>query len=102
MLTLAMKAHGLRTTKWVNMFYFAGLANKFAEYTDFDINTDNPNEYWVLSYDEDRHHWYAIQRIAKDDEAPFDEGRAATRIEISQMLATMPVNQLPANALLGG
>ena len=84
------------------MFYFAGLANKFAEYTDFDIYTDNSNEYWVLSYDEDMHHWYAIQRIAEDDEAPFDEGRAATRIEISQMLATMPINKLPANALLGG
>ena len=83
-------------------FTFAGCVHDSHGYIDFDINTDNPNEYWVLSYDREARCWYANQRVAGDDEGPFEEGRYATQHEIAKMLETMPVNQLPASALLGG
>lgn len=86
----------------MTQYKFAGRVQDWADYVDFDINTDNPNEYWVLSYNHASCHWYATQHISETDDGPFEEGRNATQQEIAQMLATMPVNQLPASALLGG
>lgn len=83
-------------------YSFAGRIQNWADYIDFDINTDNPNEYWVLSYDYYGHYWYATQHISETDDGPFEEGRHATNQEVSDMLATMPINELPASALLGG
>lgn len=92
-----------KTIKGAKMKYsFAGRVRDSHGYIDFDINTDNPNEYWVLSYDREARCWYANQRVAGDDEGPFEEGRTATNQEVSDMLATMPINELPASALLGG
>ena len=79
----------------MTQFKFAGCVHDSHGYVDCDINTDNPNEYWVLSYDRETRHWYALQRIADDDEGPFDDGETATPQEVAQMLAAMPVNQLP-------
>jgi hypothetical protein len=85
----------------MTQYRFAGRVQVWEEYVDFDINTDNPNEYWVLSYDNALCCWYATQHISETDDGPFEEGGTASPQEIAQMLATMPVNLLPARALLG-
>jgi len=83
-------------------FYFAGRSNTFESYVDFDINTDNPNQYYVLTYDGENNYWYAMKRVCPIDFGDFEDGGEATRAEVAAMLATMPVNELPASALLGG
>lgn len=79
-------------------FRFGGCTHEWQDYIDFDILTNDPNEYWVLTYATDSRSWYAIQKIAEDDDAMFDAGREATREEVSQMLATMPIEELPVEA----
>lgn len=79
-------------------FSFAGRVHDSHGYVDFDINTDTPTEYWVLSYDRETREWYANQKVAVDEHAPFEEGETATPQEVSQMLETMPVNALPVEA----
>lgn len=84
----------------MSRFYFGYKTQVWAEYTDFDIFTDEPKTVWRLSYDDETNHWYAVKQT--ETEEGYKDIRNATRQEIAQMLATMPVNQLPASALLGG
>jgi len=83
-------------------YRFAGLSNRFDNYHDYDFNTDNPNEYWVLTYVEGKRRWYAMSHISDDNQSMFEEGREGTREEIAKLLEAMPVNALPAEAYLYG
>lgn len=80
----------------MNKFSFGGIRNTNNWYRDYDINTDNPNVYYSLTYDRDLRGWYAIRREAENDEDPFEDNEILlTKEELAAMLETMPVEALP-------
>lgn len=82
-------------------FSFGGIRNTNAGYRDYDINTDNPNIYYSLTYARDLRDWYAIRREAENDEDPFEDYEILlTKEELAAMLAVMPVNALPVEAFI--
>lgn len=83
-----------------NRFSYGGISNDYAPYRDFEFNTDDPNEYWVMTYDAERAWFYAHQRKAEDLDGWFETERAATPQEVAELLSVLPVNQLPPKAFL--
>ena len=79
-------------------FYYGGRVHAWREYTDYEIKTESSKEYWRLSHDSDGNYWYAMQLISENEHAPFEDGRMADDWEVSEMLATVPVEKLPASA----
>jgi len=81
-------------------YYFAGRAQEYAPFIDYDIITDDPNVYYVLTYRTDIKYWYALRREARDDDSPFDDAGEALREDVLKMLETMPVSALPAEIFI--
>jgi len=81
-------------------YSFAGRAGEYPPFVDYDINTDNPNLYYVLTYITNRRYWYALKREAINDEGMFDDGGLASKEEIAKMLETMPVSALPVEVFI--
>jgi len=81
-------------------YYFAGRAGEYPPFVDYDINTDNPNVYYVLTFSQNGNRWYALKREAPDEEGEFENKELASKQEIAKMLETMPVSALPVEVFI--
>ena len=81
-------------------FIFNTFSSFYWPYIDYDIDTDDPLEYWRLTYVIDAKKWYGVCSRAKFNGDAFEEQREATPEEVSKMLESMPVNQLPVEVFI--
>jgi len=85
-------------------FYFGGQSrrsNSTEFYVDYDINTNDFNHYYVLSFDREKRWWYAFERVANNGDAWFDtEEIDLTKEQLAAMLETMPVSALPVEVFI--
>ena len=62
---------------------------------EYEFQTSNPNEYWLLAYCTTIKSWFAELYENYNGEPPFDLSRDATNEEVVCLLESMPVNALP-------
>lgn len=65
---------------------------------DYEFQTDNPSEYWLLSYCTTVKDWFGSLYEDYEGSREFDFSRDATTEEVMRLLEAMPITALPVEA----
>lgn len=69
-------------------------------YYNYEFHSDNPNEYWLLTYCRTRKKWFADLYEDLNGTREFDQSRWAEPYEITRLLEALPVTALPVDVFI--